>query len=66
MTYESPNLPTSPLDPTLRVGFCVNCEATRELREQGDCSKCGSNSIWTPNAVKEFYKLGAKLVREDE
>jgi len=63
---QGTNLAPSPADPLLRTGFCVNCEATRELTKLGDCSKCGSGSIWTANAVRNFHLYGILLTKEED
>lgn len=54
-------------DPEVKVGFCVDCEALRELTPDcAQCAKCQSKSIWKPNAVKEFVRIGLRDIYAEQ
>jgi len=48
----------------LVVGLCADCDRTQNVTRTGECSVCGSNSIVTRGAVKEFRRLGALQAKE--
>lgn len=32
-------------NPRVKLGYCIDCERTREITEQSKCLNCGSGSV---------------------